>query len=156
LIEGEEETGSPHLEAFLKEHAAELAADVATVSDTGMVALDTPTFTYGLRGIVCLEVRITGPAVDLHSGIFGGSVENPAAVLSRLIGGLHDENGRIAIPGFYERVQEVHEWERQLWSMLPIHDKDWLATTGSPALSGESGFSTLERVWARPTAEING
>jgi acetylornithine deacetylase/succinyl-diaminopimelate desuccinylase-like protein len=156
LIEGEEETGSPHLETFLRDNAAELAADVVTVSDTTMVALNTPTFTYGLRGIVCLEIRITGPAVDLHSGIFGGSVENPATVLSRLIGGMHDENCRIAIPGFYERVQEVHEWERKLWSILPIRDKDWLATTGSPALSGEAGFSTLERVWARPTAEVDG
>jgi acetylornithine deacetylase/succinyl-diaminopimelate desuccinylase-like protein len=156
LIEGEEETGSPHLENFLRKHGSALAADVAAISDTGMVGPGIPTFTYGLRGILCLEVRLTGPAADLHSGIFGGSVANPATVLSELLAKLHDQRGRIAIPGFYDRVKSIEPWEKERWAELPFTDQAWLTTTGSPALYGEEGFTNLERVWARPTAEING
>jgi acetylornithine deacetylase/succinyl-diaminopimelate desuccinylase-like protein len=156
LVEGEEETGSPHLEDFLRKHAAALAADVVIISDTGMVAPGVPTFTYGLRGILCLEVRVTGPAADLHSGIFGGSVANPATVLTQLLAQLHDKHGRVAVPGFYDRVKPIQPWEKERWATLPFSEKGWLKTTGSPALYGEEGFSILERVWARPTAEING
>jgi acetylornithine deacetylase/succinyl-diaminopimelate desuccinylase-like protein len=156
VIEGEEETGSPTLEEFLKKYAKELAADIIAISDTGMVAPGTPTFTYALRGILCLEVRLRGPAMDLHSGIFGGSVANPATVLSQVVAKLHDSEGRVTVPGFYDRVRAIDPWERDLWATLPYTDREWLATTGSPVLAGEAGFNTLERVWARPTAEVNG
>jgi acetylornithine deacetylase/succinyl-diaminopimelate desuccinylase-like protein len=156
LVEGEEEIGSIHLEGFLQEHQAELQSDVVAISDTGMVAPGVPTFTYGLRGILCLEIHLQGPAADLHSGIFGGSVANPATVLSQIIASLHDDSGRITIPGFYNRVKSIEPWEKDLWAKLPFDDKGWVATTGSPALAGEEGYTTLERVWARPTAEVNG
>src|ERR1700730_319835 len=144
LVEGEEEIGSPHLEAFLKEHESTLRTDVIAISDTGMVAPGIPTFSYCLRGILCLEVRLRGPSVDLHSGIFGGSVANPATVLSRLIAKLHDEKGHIAVPGFYDRVKPLESWERERWASLPFNDQAWLRTTGAPALYGEEGFSNLE------------
>jgi acetylornithine deacetylase/succinyl-diaminopimelate desuccinylase-like protein len=156
LIEGEEEIGSPSLAAFLKSRLEELAADVVALSDTGMVAPGVPTFTYGLRGILCLELRLRGPGADLHSGIFGGSVANPATVLSQLLSKLHDKSGRVAIPGFYDRVVSLAEWERALWAKLPFTSESWLATTGSRKLAGEVGYTFLEQVWARPTAEING
>jgi acetylornithine deacetylase/succinyl-diaminopimelate desuccinylase-like protein len=156
LVEGEEEIGSPNLESFLRENKHVLQADVVAVSDTGMVAPGVPTFTYGLRGILCFEIRLRGPAMDLHSGIFGGSVANPATELSRILAKLHDDDGRIAIKGFYDKVLPVEDWERKLWSALPYTERNWLETTGSPALAGEKGFSFLERVWARPTAEVNG
>jgi acetylornithine deacetylase/succinyl-diaminopimelate desuccinylase-like protein len=156
LVEGEEEIGSPNLEGFLRENKSVLQADVVAVSDTGMVAPGVPTFTYGLRGILCFEIRMRGPAMDLHSGIFGGSVANPATELSRILAKLHDDDGRIAIKGFYDKVSPVEDWERKLWSSLPYTEQSWLETTGSPALAGEKGFSFLERVWARPTAEVNG
>jgi acetylornithine deacetylase/succinyl-diaminopimelate desuccinylase-like protein len=156
LVEGEEETGSPHLEDFLRKNITALTADIVVISDTGMVAPGIPTFTYGLRGILCLEVRLSGPAVDLHSGIFGGSVANPATVLVELLAKLHDHHGKVAVPGFYDRVKPLQSWERERWATLPFNDQAWLKTTGAPALYGEEGFSNLERVWARPTAEING
>jgi acetylornithine deacetylase/succinyl-diaminopimelate desuccinylase-like protein len=156
LVEGEEEIGSPNLEGFLRENKTALQADVVAVSDTGMVAPGVPTFTYGLRGILCMEIRLRGPAVDLHSGIFGGSVANPATELSRILAKLHDDDGRVAVNGFYDKVAPVEEWERQLWSVLPYTEQGWLEVTGSPALAGEKGYSFLERVWVRPTAEVNG
>jgi acetylornithine deacetylase/succinyl-diaminopimelate desuccinylase-like protein len=156
LVEGEEETGSPHLEDFLRKHAAALKADIVAISDTGMVAPGVPTFTYGLRGILCLEVRLRGPSADLHSGIFGGSVANPATVLIELLAKLHDRHGKVAVPGFYDCVKPLQSWEKERWAALPFNDQGWLKTTGSPSLYGEEGFSNLERVWARPTAEING
>jgi acetylornithine deacetylase/succinyl-diaminopimelate desuccinylase-like protein len=156
VIEGEEEVGSPHLEAFLRENKSECASDVVAISDTGMIAPGVPTFTYGLRGILCLEIRLRGPSADLHSGIFGGSVANPATVLSRIIARLHDEGGHVAIPGFYDRVLPLNDWERELWANLPRSESEWLSTTGSPRLSGEEGYTFLEQVWARPTAEVNG
>lgn len=156
VIEGEEEIGSPHLEAFLRENKSECAADVVAISDTGMIAPGVPTFTYGLRGILCLEIRLRGPSADLHSGIFGGSVANPATVLSRIIARLHDDAGHVAIPGFYDRVLPLNDWERELWANLPRSESEWLSTTGSPRLSGEEGYTFLEQVWARPTAEVNG
>ncbi len=156
LVEGEEETGSPQLEDFLRKQMTALAADIVVISDTRMVAPGVPTFTYGLRGMLCLEVRLTGPAMDLHSGIFGGSVANPATVLVELLAKLHDDHGRVAVPGFYDRVRPTESWEREGWAALPLDDQAWLRTTGAPTLYGEKGFSNLERVWARPTAEING
>ena len=156
LVEGEEETGSLHLEHFLRKHVGALVADIVVISDTRMVAPGVPALTYGLRGSLCLEVRLTGPTVDLHSGIFGGSVANPATVLAELLAKLHDKNRKVAVPGFYDRVRPPEAWERERWATLPFNDQAWLKTTGVPALYGEKGFSNLERVWVRPTAEING
>ena len=157
IVEGEEEVGSDNLPIFLKENHTELRCDVAVVSDTGMIARGVPTLSYGLRGVTACEVRVTGSKMDLHSGVFGGAVANSVTALARLLATLHDENGHIAIEGFYDDVKPLEEWERAAWRKLPIDaDKEILEETGSPALFGEKGFSTLERLWARPTAEING
>ncbi|MEM7147698.1 MAG: M20/M25/M40 family metallo-hydrolase, partial [Verrucomicrobiota bacterium] len=156
LFEGEEEIGSPNLEPFLREHREELACDVVAVSDTGMVGRGVPTFTYGLRGIACMEVKVTGPDVDLHSGIYGGAVSNPATVAARLAASLHDEEERVAIEGFYDGVAALEEWERKAWGMLPDGEVETLEQTGAPALNGEAGYSAYERRWGRPTAEVNG
>ena len=156
VIEGEEEIGSPNLEGFLKKHRDELNCDVVAVSDTGMLEKGLGTFTYGLRGITCMEIKVRGPSMDLHSGVFGGSVANPATVVARIVASLHDENGHIAIPGFYDKVRDLEIWEKEAWSNLPIKDEDTLKITGSPALSGEAGFTDAERRWSRPTAEVNG
>ncbi len=156
LFEGEEEIGSPNLEPFLKEHHELLRCDVAAVSDTGMVGRGIPTLTYGLRGIACLEVVVRGPRVDLHSGIYGGAVRNPATGVAKLAASLHDADGRVAIEGFYDRVRPLEEWEREAWRKLGDGDKDTLNQTGVPALFGETGYSSLERRRARPTAEVNG
>ena len=156
LIEGEEEIGSIHLEEFLLTHRNELACDVIAISDTGMIAPGVPTFTYGLRGIAALEVRVTGPATDLHSGIYGGAVANPATVLARLVASLHHPDGRVAVPGFYDEVIPLEPWEREAWARLPFGDAQILTATGSPAIAGEAGFTTTERLWGRPTAEVNG
>ena len=156
LIEGEEEIGSKHLEAFLTAHAEELRCDVIAVSDTGMIAPGVPTLTYGLRGILTMELRVGGPVTDLHSGIYGGAVANPATAVARLLATLHDAEGRIAVPGFYEKVRALAEWERAAWAGLPFGDAQILAVTGAPGLFGEAGYTSVERTWARPTAEVNG
>ena len=156
LIEGEEEIGSDHLEAFLEAHRAELQCDVIAVSDTGMVAAGVPTLTYGLRGIAAMEVRVNGPATDLHSGIYGGAVRNPAVVLARLVASLHDATGAVAVDGFYEGVLPLADWERAAWAKVPFGEAQIEAVTGTRALGGEPGFSALERIWGRPTAELNG
>jgi acetylornithine deacetylase/succinyl-diaminopimelate desuccinylase-like protein len=156
LIEGEEEIGSPNLAPFLATHRHELACDVVVISDSSMVAPGVPTFTYGLRGIMAIEATVIGPDHDLHSGIFGGAVENPAAVLARLIASLHDRHRRVTIPGFYDGVRPLASWERRAWKKLPLQDDRLLQMTGAPALAGERKFSSLERLWARPTAEVNG
>jgi acetylornithine deacetylase/succinyl-diaminopimelate desuccinylase-like protein len=156
LIEGEEEIGSPNLVDFLREHSAELACDGILISDTSMVAPDQPAITRGLRGIACVELFVRGPAVDLHSGIFGGAVRNPGTELARLVSAMHDSSGHIAIPGFYDAVAPVDSTETSAWKQLPYSDADVLRATGSPSLCGEAGFSTLERLWSRPTAEVNG
>lgn len=156
LVEGEEEIGSPNLEAFLRAHRDELKCDVIAISDTGMVGTGRPTFTYGLRGVAAMEVRVTGPTMDLHSGIFGGAVANPATALARLLATLHDANGHVAIEGFYDDVRPVADWEREAWKKLPMTDDALLTLTGAPATFGESGYTTVERASARPTAEING
>ena len=157
IIEGEEEIGSGNLPGFLKDNREKLKCDVALVSDTGMAARGLPTLSYGLRGVTSLEVKITGAKMDLHSGVFGGAVANPVTALARLLATLHDANGHVAIEGFYDQVKPLEDWEREAWRKLPIDtDKEILDETGAPELFGEKGFSTLERLWARPTAEING
>jgi acetylornithine deacetylase/succinyl-diaminopimelate desuccinylase-like protein len=156
LIEGEEEIGSPHLAPFLNAHGDELACDVVIISDNSMIAPGTPTFTYGLRGIAAVEVALTGPDHDLHSGIFGGAVENPVTVLARLIAGLHDKNLKVKIEGFYDGVKPLAPWERKAWKRLPLTEAELLRMSGAPALRGEKGYSPLERIWGRPSAEVNG
>jgi acetylornithine deacetylase/succinyl-diaminopimelate desuccinylase-like protein len=157
VIEGEEEVGSQHLGKFLNDNRDALKCEVVLVSDTGMIAPRTPTLSYGLRGVAALEIKVTGAKMDLHSGIFGGAVANPATALARLLATLHDSNGHIAVQGFYDDVAPLQQWERDAWKKLPIDpDSEMLEETGAPALFGEAGFSTLERIWARPTAEING
>ena len=157
LFEGEEEIGSPNLAAFLIEHRDALHCDVIAVSDTGMVAPGVPTLGYGLRGIICCEAILRGPTSDLHSGLFGGAVANPAAAAARLVASLHGPDGRVAIQGFYDSVRPLENWERSMWAKVPgVSDADFLQVTGSPALFGEPGYTSAERVWARPTAEVNG
>jgi acetylornithine deacetylase/succinyl-diaminopimelate desuccinylase-like protein len=157
VIEGEEEIGSANLGNFLQQNREKLGCDVVVVSDTGMVSKGIPTLSYGLRGVTALEVKVIGAKIDLHSGVFGGAVANPATVLARLLATLHDHNGHIAIDGFYDQVAPLQDWEREMWRKLPIDiDAEILKETGAPALVGEEGYSTLERIWARPTAEING
>ena len=156
LIEGEEEIGSPSLAGFLRENKAELSCDVAVISDSPMIAPGVPTFTYGLRGVAAMEVKVTGPAKDLHSGMYGGAVANPVTVLARLIAGLHRFDGAVAIEGFYDGVVPPEGWEREAWKALPLTEASLLAMTGAPALDGEDGYTALERIWARPTAEVNG
>jgi acetylornithine deacetylase/succinyl-diaminopimelate desuccinylase-like protein len=157
VIEGEEEIGSGNLGNFLSENKEALRCDVVVVSDTGMIAPGVPTLSYGLRGVTALEMKVTGAKMDLHSGIYGGAVANPITALAQLLATLHDREGRVAIAGFYDKVKPLEGWEREAWRKLPIDgDKEVLEETGSPALFGEAGYSTLERLWARPTAEING
>jgi acetylornithine deacetylase/succinyl-diaminopimelate desuccinylase-like protein len=156
LIEGEEEIGSPSLEAFLREHRDQLACDVICISDNGMAADFHPTLSYAMRGIAAMEVRVKGPAVDLHSGVYGGAVMNPATAAARLVASLHDDEGRVTVPGFYDAVLPLADWERAAAAASPVTDADLLAQTGAPALFGESGYSAVERIGARPTAEVNG
>ena len=157
VIEGEEEIGSVHLGSFLEKNRDALKSHVAVISDTGMIAPRTPTLSYGLRGVTALEIKVTGPKMDLHSGIFGGAVANPITALAQLLATLHDREDRVAIAGFYDRVKPIEEWEREAWRKLPVDgDKLILEETGVPALFGEAGYNSLERIWARPTAEING
>jgi acetylornithine deacetylase/succinyl-diaminopimelate desuccinylase-like protein len=159
LIEGEEEIGSPNLEEFLREHREELACDLVAISDTAMAPGNKPALTYALRGIAAMELVVRGPARDLHSGLFGGAVANPVTVLSRLIASLHDENGRVRIPGFYDAVRPLEPWERTAASDLEKAsggDDAIKELAGVTQLVGEKGFSTIERIGARPTAEVNG
>ena len=156
LVEGEEEIGSCNLESFLSKHRDALKCDVIAVSDTGMIAPGVPTLTYGLRGIAALEFRVKGPSVDLHSGIYGGAVRNPAVVVAQLIATLHRPDGSIAVAGFYDDVRPLEEWERAAWAQLPLGDAELKAVTGVSQLAGEHGYSGLERIWGRPTAEVNG
>ena len=157
IVEGEEEIGSGSLPGFLQKNRESLGCDVVVVSDTGMVARGIPTLSYGLRGVTACEVKVTAAQMDLHSGVFGGAVANPITALARLLATLHDDNGQIAIQGFYDDVKPLEDWEREAWRKLPIDaDKMILDETQAPELFGEKGYSTLERLWARPTAEING
>ncbi|MEX3103259.1 MULTISPECIES: dipeptidase [unclassified Streptomyces] len=156
LIEGEEESSSPNFRALVEANAGRLAADAVIVSDTGMWAEDTPTVCTGMRGLTDCEIRLHGPDQDIHSGSFGGAVPNPATEVARLVAALHDEHARVAIPGFYDGVVDLTDQERALFAELPFDEERWLRTAHSYAAQGEAGYSTLERVWARPTAEVNG
>jgi acetylornithine deacetylase/succinyl-diaminopimelate desuccinylase-like protein len=156
VIEGEEEVGSRNLEDFLHANKERLKSDVAVVSDTSQYAPGMPAITYGLRGILSVEVFLTGPNRDLHSGVFGGSVANPVNALAALIGSLHDENGRVQIAGFYDDVVLLTDAERRQLAALPFKESDYLAKLGVAAAWGEAGFTTLERRWARPTCDVNG
>jgi acetylornithine deacetylase/succinyl-diaminopimelate desuccinylase-like protein len=156
LFEGEEEVGSPNLEAFIASHTDLLACDFAVNPDSGMIGRDYPTITYGLRGLAYFELRVFGPAHDLHSGMYGGVVHNPANVLAELIAGMHDDAGRITLPGFYTSVRELSVEERQELARLPIDDKHYLEQTGVPGLYGEAGFTANEQTGARPTLDVNG
>lgn len=157
VFEGEEEVGSGNLINFLKEYKEELACDIVIVSDTGMVAEGMPSLSYGLRGVAACEVIVRGPRLDLHSGEFGGVVANPITALCELVASFHDKEGRVAIDGFYADVRPLEDWERRMWSTIPnVTDDDYKAITGSPSVYGEAGFTSQERIWARPTAELNG
>jgi len=159
LIEGEEEVGSINLPPFLEQHADKLTADVCVVSDTSLWHVPgdepRPAITYALRGLVYFDVKLHGPSRDLHSGVYGGTLANPATQLARVLGGLFDDDHRIAIPGFYDRVAPLTDAERQQWDGLGFDDEKWLGAVGSQPF-GEAGYSTLERRWARPSCDING
>ncbi len=156
LIEGEEEIGSPSLTAFLNENKELLACDVALNPDAGMIAPDVPTIVYALRGLAYFELRVFGPAHDLHSGLFGGVVHNPAQVLCELIAGMHDDQGRVTLPGFYDRVCALSTEERGELARLPMDEAYYREQTGVSQTWGEASYSPAERVGARPTLEVNG
>ena len=156
LVEGEEESGSPHFRDLLERHADRLACDVTVVSDSGMWGRETPTICIGMRGMLDAQLDVIGPSGDLHSGSFGGAVPNPLHALVDMLAGLHDEDRRVTLPGFYDRVREISAEEREMIAMLPYDEADWLTTAQSRAAYGEKGWTTLERIWVRPTAEING
>ena len=156
LIEGEEEVGCTSLKGFLEERAKELSCDTIVISDTGMPDLKHPALTYALRGIVAAEVTLHGPSRDLHSGIYGGSVENPAMALCQMLAQLRDKKGRIAVPGFYDDVVNLTAYERKQLARLPYNEKAYKKFLGVKELMGEQGFTAIERRSARPTCEING
>ncbi len=157
IIEGEEEIGSPDLAPFIAEHKEMLAADVCLNPDAGMLAPDLPTITYGLRGLAYFELYVYGPTHDLHSGVYGGVVHNPAQAIAELIAGMHDKNGRVTLPGFYDKVLPLSEEERAALADLPFDpEKFYLEQTGVPKLWGEPEYTPIERTGARPTLEING
>jgi acetylornithine deacetylase/succinyl-diaminopimelate desuccinylase-like protein len=156
LIEGEEETGSSSLPDFLKENRRTLRCDAVVISDTGMPGLEYPALTYALRGIAALEVKLHGPSRDLHSGIYGGSVDNPAMALAQLLGRLRDARGRVAIPGFYDDVQPLSAYERRQLGRIPEREIAYRKFLGVRQLFGERGYSSIEQRSARPTIEING
>src|SRR5687767_900652 len=156
ILEGEEEVGSENLDDFIRGHKDELKADVVVISDSGMFARGVPSICYGLRGLVYFQIDLRGSSTDLHSGSFGGAVANPAFVLSQMITQMKDRSGRIKIPGFYDDVKALQDEERQAWASLPFNEKKYKKDFGIPKLAGETGFTTLERTWARPTLEVNG
>jgi acetylornithine deacetylase/succinyl-diaminopimelate desuccinylase-like protein len=156
IIEGEEEVGSPSLSGFLRRHRARLRCDAVVISDTTLYGLQYPTLSYGLRGICGLEITLHGPSCDLHSGTFGGSVENPAMALCQMLAQLRDERGRITIPGFYDDVLALSPFERSALALHPFDADDYKKSIGVPELFGEAGFTPVEQRSARPTLEING
>lgn len=156
LIEGEEEVGSEHLEAFVAKHKDFLKADIAVISDTGQFERGLPALTYGLRGLVYEEIFLTGPSHDLHSGGFGGFSPNPANTLAKLIASLHDNDGKVNLPGFYDDVEELTAAEKAAWAKLPVNPSKEASAIGIPFDSGEKGYTILERLWARPTCDVNG
>lgn len=156
LLEGEEEIGSPNLEPYLRAHRDDLRSDVIVISDGSRFAKDVPTVTYGLRGLAYVEVHVQGASRDLHSGSYGGAAPNPINALCEIIARLKDERGRITVPGFYDSVTPLTDEERQMWAELPHSDEDFAASIGASALPGEEGYTVLERIWGRPTLDVNG
>lgn len=155
-IEGEEEIGSPNLATFVMENKKLLSCDVILISDTAMISLENPSIASGMRGLSYIEVEVTGPNRDLHSGVYGGAVANPATVLAKMIASCHDENNHITIPGFYEDVLDATMDERAMLAKAPLNEEDFKKDLGIPALYGENGFTTKERTGIRPTLEVNG
>ena len=151
IIEGEEEVGSPNLDGFIQDHRDLLTADIGLISDTSMYAPGVPSLDYGLRGLAALQVEITSAAGDLHSGLFGGAIANPIQVLAQVISDLKDKEGRITIPGFYDDVVPLTDDERRALAALPFDEKNYLDEIGALSPFGEPGYTSLERVWARPT-----
>ena len=156
ILEGEEEAGSTNLDLFIREHRDMLAADVVVISDTPMFDRGVPAICYGLRGLTYFQLDLRGTKSDLHSGSFGGAVANPAFVLAQLLAQMKDKTGHVKIPGFYDAVRELTEQERAEFGRLPFSEKQYRQSLGAPRLAGEAGYSTLERVWARPTFEVHG
>ncbi|WP_242117030.1 dipeptidase [Aestuariivivens sediminicola] len=156
MIEGEEEVGSSNLSIFVKNHREKLKNDVILISDTGMIANDTPSITTGLRGLSYVEVEVTGPNRDLHSGLYGGAVANPINILSKMIASMHDENNHITIPGFYDKVEELSDMERAEMAKAPFNLENYKKALNIDAVHGEAGYSTHERTSIRPTLDVNG
>jgi len=156
MVEGEEEVGSDNLGIFVKENHAKLAADIILISDTAMISLEHPSITTGLRGLSYMEVEVTGPNRDLHSGVYGGAVANPINILCDMIASLHDKSGRVTIPGFYDKVDELSAKERKALNDAPFDLKEYQHELGIQAIKGETGFTTLERTGIRPTLDVNG
>ncbi len=156
LLEGEEEIGSKHLAPWVEENREKLSCDAVIISDSSMYAPGLPTITYGLRGLAYMEMSVRGPSHDLHSGLYGGAVPNPINELARIINALHDDGGRVTIPGFYDDVRPLEEEERQAFAALPFSEEEYRQETGVSKLKGEEGYTTLERVWARPALDFNG
>jgi acetylornithine deacetylase/succinyl-diaminopimelate desuccinylase-like protein len=156
FIEGEEEVGSVHLDDFVRDHKDDLKADVVVISDTTMFDRGVPSICYSLRGLAYFQIDVRGSKSDLHSGVFGGAVANPAIVLTQILAQMKDRGGRIKIPGFYDDVRPLSDEERAEWKKLPFNETRYRKDLGAPKLFGESGYTTLERVWARPTLDVNG
>jgi len=156
ILEGEEEVGSAHLDDFIRAHKRELGANVVVISDSAMFDRGVPSICYGLRGLVYFQIDLRGSKTDLHSGSFGGAVANPAMVLAQVLAQMKDRGGRVKVPGFYDDVVPLTDEERKAWASLPFNEKKYKKDFGIPKLFGESGYTTLERTWARPTFEING
>jgi acetylornithine deacetylase/succinyl-diaminopimelate desuccinylase-like protein len=156
MVEGEEEVGSVNLWDFVQSNRQRLQADALVVSDTAMLAKGVPSITYGLRGLNYYQVELTGPAQDLHSGVFGGAVPNPITILAEMIGKLHDRDFRVAVPGFYDDVATVSRQERKALNSLPWKEREFRRTVGASGLNGEKGYTIVEQIWIRPTLELNG
>jgi acetylornithine deacetylase/succinyl-diaminopimelate desuccinylase-like protein len=156
MVEGEEEVGSDNLGVFVKANKQKLKADIILISDTALISLDHPSITTGLRGLSYMEVEVTGPNRDLHSGVYGGAVANPVNVLCQMIASLHDENGKVTIPGFYDKVQELSASEREALNKAPFDLVSYKKELGIENVKGEKGYTTLERTGVRPTLDVNG
>ncbi len=156
MIEGEEECGSENMDAFLETHAQSLQADLAVVSDTAWWSKDTPSITYALRGLLYFDLKLHGPNRDLHSGVYGGTLANPANEMVKVLGRLFDQDHRVTVDGFYDDVEPLDSEEQTLWEQLGFTDAAWAKSIGVEALSGEAGFTTLQRRWARPSCDVNG
>jgi acetylornithine deacetylase/succinyl-diaminopimelate desuccinylase-like protein len=156
FLEGEEEVGSLHLDQFVRDNRQLLSADVVVISDSAMFDRGVPSICYGLRGLVYYQIDLRGTKSDLHSGVFGGAVANPAYVIAQILAQLKDKSGRVKIAGFYDDVRELTAAEREEWKKLPFDERRYRRELGAPKLTGESGYTVLERVWGRPTCEVNG